>query len=265
MGGDLSGEADSRAASGRWRVAAASVPGSRHLRAGVPCQDANGWALTGEDVLVTVVADGAGMAPLAELGARTATAAALQWLQAWCGRSDPSRLPGESEMAACIEAARVAVLAKAEGCGVDAADLASTLLVAVASNQGVVAAQVGDGAVVVRPEAGELRRLGASSRRGEYLNETSFLTSPHYEEALYVGRWSGTPAAVALLTDGLQTVALRLADGAPHPPFFDPLLRYVATEMDAEAASERLRAFLAGPRLSTRVDDDLTLLLAVRR
>ncbi|HEV2149442.1 MAG TPA: protein phosphatase 2C domain-containing protein, partial [Longimicrobiaceae bacterium] len=126
----------------------------------------------------------------------------------------------------------------------------------------VVAAQVGDGAVVVRGRDGSLHAADAAAHAGEYLNETVFLTSPGALDALAPTEWEEAPSHLALLTDGLQLLALRMPRGTPHPPFFEPLFRFVAEEPDPGRASERLRAYLAGPRVAARADDDLTLLLA---
>ena len=74
--------------------------------------------------------------------------------------------------------------------------------------------------------------------------------------------YDGPATRVALLTDGLQMLALKMPGREPHLPFFDPLFRFAAGEADTAAAAERLAAFLAGPRVSARADDDLTLVIA---
>jgi hypothetical protein len=69
---------------------------------------------------------------------------------------------------------------------------------------------------------------------------------------------------LALFSDGLQMLALKMPPGTPHPPFFAPLMRFVAQTRDRATAEEHLRGFLQSPRIAERADDDLTLVLAVR-
>jgi hypothetical protein len=76
--------------------------------------------------------------------------------------------------------------------------------------------------------------------------------------------WRYPLTGLALLTDGLQMLALKMPGGEPHEPFFQPLLRGVMTAESRERAEEQLRGFLLSPRIRQRAQDDLTLLLAVR-
>ena len=63
-----------------WRVAAASVVGTSHVKSGQPCQDAHEWRVLPSGFLIAAVADGAGSAALAEIGATLAARAAVQAL-----------------------------------------------------------------------------------------------------------------------------------------------------------------------------------------
>ncbi len=261
MGGDLSAAAAPGAvAAPGWRVAAASVQGVAHLRAGVPCQDAHRWSALPGGRLVAAVADGAGSAPLAETGARIAADALVDSVR------DALAADPDADVGTVLErgfhAALEAVIEEAAGRGADPSDLATTLAAAIAGPERAVAAQVGDGAVVVRGRDGVLHVAGVAAPRGEYLNETVFLTSPGALEPLRAAALEAAPSHLALLTDGLQLLALRMPGFTPHAPFFEPLFRFAAEEADPERASGRLRAYLAGPRISERADDDLTLLLA---
>ena len=67
---------------------------------------------------------------------------------------------------------------------------------------------------------------------------------------------------IAILSDGLQMLALKIPEYMPHAPFFSPLFRFVAEVTDETEAKEQLEAFLRSPRVRKRTDDDLTLLLA---
>jgi hypothetical protein len=99
-------------------------------------------------------------------------------------------------------------------------------------------------------------------QRGEYVNETTFLTSANALESAQTAVWYGETANLALFSDGLQRLALKLPAGAPHPPFFSPLFHFLAGMTDESEAQAQLSAFLRSPRLTARTDDDLTLVLA---
>lgn len=243
-----------------WRVAAASVAGSGHAKSGLPCQDAYRWHLLPGGILVAAVADGAGSAPLAEVGARTAADAASALLIE--GAADGGET-GERLLRGALSAARAAVGAEAAARGVRTPDLATTLTVLVATQDGVCAGQIGDGAVVTGDGTGNLAML-AAPLRGEYVNETVFLTSPEALDTAQIAVWWGAATHLAVFTDGLYPLAIRAADGVPHGPFFEPLFRWAAGDRDEAQGREQLESFLRAPRVAARTDDDLTLLLATR-
>lgn len=140
-------------------------------------------------------------------------------------------------------------------------EFATTLLLAVVTPEWVAAVQVGDGAVVVEDGAGDLRTL-TTPEHGEYLNETAFITSSDYLARAQYAVWRHDGLrSVALLTDGLELLALDLARNVPHAPFFRPLFAFAAAP---DSTEEELAAFLRSERVCARTDDDKTLVLAVR-
>lgn len=184
------------------------------------------------------------------------------------GKEEPSGQPNLCEAAwkghliAAVKAAREAVEAEAAARGKPARDLACTLLVAIVRPSLLAAAQVGDGAVVVGPAAGEILAL-TKPNFGEYLNETTFITAPEAPDP-QLGFWRGNLAHWAMLTDGLQMLALKMPAATPHPPFFLPLFEFITSAPDRAQAEAALVQFLRSPRIRERTDDDLTLLLGTR-
>jgi hypothetical protein len=232
---------DSTVAVRAWRVVGASVRGSAHVAAGTPVEDAHGWARLADGRLVVAVADGAGSAPRAAEGAAAAVAAAIG------APDDP------------VVAAREALVALAEDLAVPIGDLASTLLVCTIGDDALQAWAVGDGAIVVAGADGGVD-APLPPERGEYRNETVFVTSDGWAEAVRTATLpSSSVAGLAVLSDGLELLALDVATGVPHPPFFAPLLQFAAGA--DEGADEELAAFLASPRVRERTDDDCTLVL----
>lgn len=175
-------------------------------------------------------------------------------LRAPAGQVDPLELLDDAMSATRAQLAKAARRSKHP-----IGDLATTLALVVASPDGVWAAQVGDGSVVVDQPDGSLLAV-ADGEREEYLNETTFLTSKNWRAACVLEEVPLPVESIALLTDGLGLLALDLTDGGrPHLPFFKPLLGFARAD-DAEPAE--LERFLESERVATRTDDDVTLLLA---
>ncbi len=268
-----------------WRALAASVRGTSHEKTGQPCQDAHYCEILPDGTLVAAVADGAGSAALAEVGAgvaaRAAVERAVRRLAALTPCPSPEDGRGESLLAArehadadsdeaagwetllseALQSALAAVEAESAHRGANPRDLASTLILVVATAEVVAAGQIGDGAAVVADAEGTLIAITAPAA-GEYVNETIFLVSPGALEAAQRNVWRGRPAHVALFCDGLQMLALKMPGAAPHAPFFAPLFRFMDDVSDETEAKAQLEAFLRSPGIQQRTDDDLTLVLA---
>lgn len=259
---------DSQALS-HWRVVAASVRGTSHERVGQLCQDAHQWEKLPEGVFVAAVADGAGSATLGKVGAIVASQTAVETIILDVGtrnRVPLLSLPENEQgwqllLTKALEAAKTAVEAEAIACKMTARDLATTLIIVVATPNLIAAAQVGDGVAVASDVNGNFIALTAP-QRGEYINETTFLVSPNALDTAQVNLWHGATANIAVLSDGLQMLALEMSEGKPHVPFFSPLFHFMADVTDESEAKEQLVAFLRSPRILDRTDDDLTLLLA---
>lgn len=228
---------------GTWRAIASSVVGSGHRALGVGCEDASCVEVTDDGTLLVAVADGAGSAPLAHEGSVRAVEAAMEGLRAGV------------ELVAVMEGARLAL--EPVVAGERLGDRATTLLVVRVGDGVVSTAQVGDGAVVLR-RGGSLEVLAADDK-GEYLNETCFLTSDGWRESLRIETVAAEGVdGVAAMTDGLQLVAFDLATGVPHAPFFAPFFSFVAGDGDVDG----LASFLGSDRVGERTDDDVTLAVA---
>lgn len=244
-----------------WSVVAACETGTSHLRTGTPCQDACAVARVGEALLL-FAADGAGSAARADVGSRLAVEAALETARAGIDAGMPEDPEGwRSLLERTVHAARARLEAPENG---EMRELATTLLGVVCAPGHLAALQVGDGWIVIQAAEG-LRAL-IPPVKGEYFNETVFLTSSGFaERARYEVIAGGDVRGVAVLTDGLEMVSIDLADGAPHEPFFRPLFE-LARDPDEDAASREreIREFLRSERICARTDDDKTLVLAVR-
>ncbi len=254
-----------------WRVISASVAGSAHTRVGAPCQDSLGFSTDIRDgVLVVAVADGAGSARHAEVGSTIAAAAAVRTASRLLRLHTHPVYEGvlREILRETFLLARGCLAAEANSSGWDIRELSTTLIVAVCTPEMTGAAQIGDGAVVTAaaaPEADgeDLLTLFSAPQRGEYANETSFITSGDWYTRLVIRVRRRSTRCLAVFTDGVQSLALdSLHDFRPHRPFFVPLIRWAVPQVDESAASDGLGAFLRSSRVSERTDDDLTLLIA---
>jgi hypothetical protein len=259
-----------------WKLVSESVAGVSHVKRGEPCQDFAGAKVVrrrgGEPVLVVACADGAGSAALGGEGARHACDEVLRRasLEVEGGLAVPAVDPGR--MLGWYAAARGVVEAAAAAHGAtDLRELACTLLVAVVGEAEAAFAQVGDGAIVVLEDGAEAGGDGDYKpvfwpQTGEYANTTNFLTGPDYEKKVAFAALDVAVDELALFTDGLQTLALRIAEHRAHGPFFAPLFRTLraARGPDTEPLREPLRRFLDSPRVNERTEDDKTLVLATR-
>ena len=142
-------------------------------------------------------------------------------------------------------------------------DFACTLLVAVLAPSHSALLQVGDGAIIGMSDETMTRLTRAA--HGDYASETVFITSQNYLEycSCTVIR-SETLVGLALLTDGLEPVAMNLQTNEPFAPFFRPLFGFASNEQEDNKKSQTLASFLMSERLTQRTHDDLTLVLAVR-
>ena len=127
--------------------------------------------------------------------------------------------------------------------------------------------QVGDGVIVMGEGAGEWRWM-FWPERGEYANTTRFLTDDDTPDHLRVAELPGSPADVAIMTDGLQPLALHYASQSVHEPFFRGMFQPLHGSSgpgEVPALSASLEHFLSSERVRMRTDDDVSLILATRR
>ena len=251
-------------AADRWRIIAASVSGTSHLQNALPCQDAHAFRVLPGGQLLAAVSDGAGSAEHSQAGARLAVEQALTALETLCQCGTPE---DEAEWQAEITSLFDKIHQKLADCA-NAADaplraFAATLTCALVKDGWLVVGQIGDGAAIVEDTDGALF-LAARPQRDEYANETHFLTQPDAALRAVVYAARRQVRALALTTDGLLRLALKLPAYEPHSQFFQPLLTFAREAADETRAQAELADFLASERVCARTDDDKTLLLAVR-
>ena len=242
-----------------WRHVDSSVRGTSHEATGAPCQDYCAGRVVptpGGPVLVVAVADGAGSASHSEVGARLAAETFVERAEAQLMRSPTLAIES------LYDDARARVVAEAQALGVAPRELACTLLSAVVGPGWAAFAQVGDGAIVF--DGPEGHQLAFWPDNGEYANTTRFLTDADHPRHLRVDRLDRPVAELALLSDGIQMLALDYTNARVHGAFFAPMFRTLRDAPDLGVLHASLAAFLGSPRVNGRTDDDKTLFLATR-
>jgi hypothetical protein len=248
---------------GGWQLAAAQVRGPGHEARGQECQDFYRVTMARPDELIIAIADGAGSAKLAEIGATVATHQASEQLCTLLSQSNscPTEMALKAMLQSAIVAARDALEAEATLRKISSSELATTLILIVARQDFVAVGHVGDGATVIADQAGNLIGL-TTPPVSDYVNETFFLTSAEPLRHMQLVVWHGRARHLAAFSDGLQWLGLRWPDRVPHQPFFRPLFDFVDNAPNQGQAGPELESFLISDKIKSRTDDDLTLILA---
>jgi len=218
----------------------------------------------GNQTRLIAIADGAGSARLGHVGAAVSVHTAIEVLR----QSTLDKMPWgptgwRKALSRAAARGRDAVIGAGIAAGFRSEDVATTLILLAVSPGGVAVLQIGDGGVAAEFIDGSFDCL-TKPARGEFANETTFLTSPDYLASLQTAFTWTTCMRLAVFTDGLERLAVTKHSNTPHTPFFQPLFELLANERDDKEAERKIRDFLGSGLLRSRTDDDLTLILVVR-
>lgn len=256
--------------SSKWVYAYASVPGVSHLQSGRPCQDASLCEVfigpNDSSTLLAIVSDGAGSAARADFAASLACESFNLHVQTFLqggntlGRLDRG-VVANWLMAIADELREIAAREQRP-----VRDFSTTLVAALIDNETAVYVQVGDGCIVVpdRDVAEDYCWIFWPDN-GEYINETYFLTDPSLLERFQF-ECGAALGQVAVMTDGVQPIALHYASRSAHSKFFASMFASLAGISPGYqlTRSDSLASFLASDRVCERTDDDKSLVLARR-
>jgi serine/threonine protein phosphatase PrpC len=263
-----------------WKAVARSSVGTSHKKQQLPCQDYGNYRILFQDVIVGAVADGAGSAKHSDIGAKLAVETVIRIFteidRSTFGSggerlssqnperlSHPLNVKEARELFAKIVKEVIATLEKqAVKESYSIKDLACTLLVFVATPYWLAAMQIGDGFMVVGLQEEE-HKLLFQPDKGEFINQTTFVTSANALDEMQVNVLSGEQKFICASTDGLERVAIRMSDWTVFPPFFKPLEEYLSETNNPEQDDEYIKSFLDSERLNAKTDDDKTLLLCL--
>lgn len=229
----------------RWKVVGASVIGKQHERAAGRCEDA--WSSArrgfpgGHEALAVCLSDGAGSATNGWVGAQMVSRVLANWLvdnaeKVFCGVADDRKRVIASTLKRVLRRA-------ATGSGAALKSYACTVVAALIATDGRwLTVHLGDGGIV--GSFGGTLRIVSAPRKGEFANETFFVTDNDAIESINIqsGQVSDStpsPEAFALFTDGVEALLVNRRTGEVSKAFgslFDRVLN--DTESEATAALE---------------------------
>jgi hypothetical protein len=253
---------------GSWRIVQASVTGVTHRNSGTECQDAcvvqQLFTPDGIPVLTLVAADGAGSATRSREGAERACQILLAECANWLAQATEDDWQPTVALS-WLHLVQASLAQHAADAGLPLREFACTLLGAIVAPDRALFLQIGDGAIVIGTEDGYQPVFWPQG--GEYPNETWFVTDVNAASRLECTTLTESIDEIALLTDGLQSLALHYQSRQAHEPFFRPMFQSLRDYPEAgclEALTQALEQFLDSPAVNQRTHDDKTLILATR-
>lgn len=215
-----------------------------------------------ETVLLLACSDGAGSAPLSQVGSNLVCKKAITLMADDIqSRERLESVTSDSALRWLSDLHEMLVFEAAMH-DTHLRDLACTTLLAVIGDSGAAFAQIGDGAIVINKSG--VYQTVFWPQSGEYINTTNFITDPRFP-ALFSFCWMDERIdELALFTDGIQMLCLDYSSKQAHGPFFYPLFERLRVQPDPHDLCDGMRAFLSSQEIVARTDDDKTLILATR-
>ena len=255
--------------SGKWRIAEASVIGQSHLNQNTVCQDRLATHTveveSDGEILIAVVADGAGSTTDGQRGAEIACKFFINQISEFLKTASIKSLTEDfGRRWISFFQQQIAALARVEK--KEMREYATTLIGAVVGKNEAVFYQVGDGGAVFstcgKPESYEFSIAPVES---EYVNQTEFLTDDAAANSLRFICVAESIEDVILFSDGIFAVAVDYQTMRPHEPFLMPMIAPLRNGNISNDLNEKLEKFLASPRINEKTDDDKTIILASRK
>lgn len=248
-----------------WRHIAHSLRGPSHAAEDTPCQDSNAIRVLGENAsisLLACVADGAGSSKYSDEGSSIACNAIVENAIAFCKEHGSLVSLKYDDIIEWCDDARRRIVANADIRGCEPREFATTFCAAIISADRSRFFQIGDGAIIA--ESNGAYGVVFWPQSGEYANTTNFLTAPDYKQHLEFLETPHSFAKLAMITDGMERLALLFENQTPHPPFFLPLFAALRSTEDSKLLGDELRKFLESDSVRNRSDDDKTIVLVSR-
>ena len=251
-----------------WKTIGKSVIGTSHISADKQCEDALQFKIIldnkEEQVLIAIASDGAGSAKFAKEASVLVTSLGMNLIANWI--KDDKEI-NEATIILLVETLLDELTKQSDLTTEPLCEYSCTLLGCVSHNTSSVFFQIGDGAII-RDDGNDGYTTVWWPQNGEYANTTSFITDDNALSNLRITILDEPVNEVALITDGLQMLALNNETSTVHQPFFNGLfkwLRFAQKQDEIEILNNKLEEYLSGDVINNRTDDDKTLFLGTRK
>jgi serine/threonine protein phosphatase PrpC len=236
--------------------------GRGHINNSIECQD-NLDIRVSENSFVFAVADGAGSAVLSRVGSELA-------VRTFCDSLSESILlnPANTCLIGAFEDARKAIEEEAIKRHCNIKDLHTTLFGGVYLEAVLRCAGIGDTIGFVLSKDDETL-IPIQPAKGDFINETIFITSEHWKECLNVSDVIENPKALIACSDGLLNIvySLILEDGlwkvVPHKDVIENIISYVSQNSVQSDINYEISNMLQGDKANSLNEDDKALIVAI--
>ena len=253
-----------------WRVAYASAIGLAHINQNTNCQDrfaCKTVKTAGEgEILIAVVADGAGSTTSGQIGAEIACQIFTEQVADFLSAKDASVKSLTADFGKLwISYFQQKISEISRENKKELRDYATTFVGAVIGKMNAAFYQVGDGAIVFS-NSGDAKsyRFAIAPVETEYVNVTEFVTDETAADSLRFEMINETVEDLILFSDGIYAVAVDYQTNQPHEPFLMPMIAPLRNGGALNGLNEKLENFLASPKINEKTDDDNTIILASR-
>jgi len=267
-------------------IGAASVRGKGHVKIDLPNQDAYEVAISRDgNSIAAVVSDGAGSALRAGEGARVCVKIMIRCLLD-IGEKHQAAVAGALNHKACdqefiqerITQGLQEVRNFLDPTGQQLQDFHHTFTGTVLTPTGGFVAQIGDSPAIITlaetildDTTGKHKEVDFFAKhevftpeKGEYANETSFVTQPNWLTNLrYIPFHSDSQRAVLLMSDGAGELAI--SKGRAFRPFIGTMIHKMINADNRQERDQILHDNLAHPQADALTADDKTLVILCHR
>lgn len=252
-----------------WRVSHASAIGQAHINQNTECQDRFQCRRveTGKgEVLIAAIADGAGSTTSGGRGAEIACKTFVETVASFLNAKDASVKSLTVEFGIgwlSFVQQRIAEAAHEDEKTIR--DFATTFLGAVVGESGSAFYQIGDGGIVFSIAAATPNyRFAVAPAETLYVNMTDFITDERAAQRLRFNFIAEAIEDLILFSDGIFPIAVNFQTNEPHAPFLAPMIAPLRNGANGDDLNDKLRDFLASPKINEKTDDDKTIILASR-
>ena len=255
-----------------WQIlGGCPIIGTDHIKTNIPCQDSAGSSEViglGQRYFIGVVSDGAGSASNSSIGSRIVTETILAEVSTFVQAADRTFTTADEwrdNIRGWIKIINQSIEIQSEHLGTSVREFAATMVLAIIGETFSVFAQIGDGCIVWE-DAGILS-VAFWPHQSEFLNETSFITSNNSDNEfkdLRVLRIEQRLNRIAVMSDGIEILALNFASQSAYPGFFNFIFKKLEETNNLQELNQWLDALLSSERVTCRTGDDKTVLFATR-